>query len=228
MLGTIVNAIAIIAGSLIGLLVKGGLPERISQTVMQGVGLCVALIGVSGALEGTDYLMKIILFIVAGSLIGAWVDIEQKLEKLGDHLEKRFSKSGSSFSKGFVTASLLYCVGAMAIMGSLESGLNGNHEILFAKSILDGIISIVLASTLGIGVAFSAVTVFIYQGSITLLASGLTSILTDEVVVQMSATGGLLILGLGLSMVLSTKVRVGNMLPAVLLPMLYAFVMTFL
>ena len=227
-MGTIVNAIAIIAGILIGLLVKGGLPERISQTVMQGVGLCVALIGVSGALEGTDYLMKIILFIVAGSLIGAWVDIEQKLEKLGDHLEKRFSKSGSSFSKGFVTASLLYCVGAMAIMGSLESGLNGNHEILFAKSILDGIISIVLASTLGIGVAFSAVTVFIYQGSITLLASGLTSILTDEVVVQMSATGGLLILGLGLSMVLSTKVRVGNMLPAVLLPMLYAFVMTFL
>lgn len=228
MLGTIVNAIAIIAGSLIGLLVKGGLPERISQTVMQGVGLCVALIGVSGALEGTDYLMKIILFIVAGSLIGAWIDIEKKLENLGDHLEKRFSKSGSSFSKGFVTASLLYCVGAMAIMGSLESGLNGNHEILFAKSILDGIISIVLASTLGIGVAFSAVTVFIYQGSITLLASGLTSILTDEVVVQMSATGGLLILGLGLSMVLSTKVRVGNMLPAVLLPMLYAFVMTFL
>ncbi len=228
MLGTIVNAIAIIAGSLIGLLVKGGLPERISQTVMQGVGLCVALIGVSGALEGTDYLMKIILFIVVGSLIGAWIDIEQKLEKLGDHLEKRFSKSGSSFSKGFVTASLLYCVGAMAIMGSLESGLNGNHEILFAKSILDGIISIVLASTLGIGVAFSAVTVFIYQGSITLLASGLTSILTDEVVVQMSATGGLLILGLGLSMVLSIKVRVGNMLPAVLLPMVYAFVMTFL
>jgi hypothetical protein len=161
-------------------------------------------------------------------LIGAWIDIEQKLEKLGDHLEKRFSKSGSSFSKGFVTASLLYCVGAMAIMGSLESGLNGNHEILFAKSILDGIISIVLASTLGIGVAFSAVSVFIYQGSITLLASGLTSILTDKVVVQMSATGGLLILGLGLSMVLSTKVRVGNMLPAVLLPMLYAFVMTFL
>lgn len=228
MLGTIVNAVAIIAGSLIGLLVKGGLPERISQTVMQGVGLCVALIGVSGALEGTDYLMKIILFIVAGSLIGAWIDIEQKLEKLGDHLEKKFSKSGSSFSKGFVTASLLYCVGAMAIMGSLESGLNGNHEILFAKSILDGIISIVLASTLGIGVAFSAVTVFIYQGSITLLASGLTSILTDEVVVQMSATGGLLILGLGLSMIFSNKVRVGNMLPAVLLPMLYAFVMTFL
>ncbi|OJV62443.1 MAG: hypothetical protein BGO41_06520 [Clostridiales bacterium 38-18] len=228
MLGTVVNALAIIAGSLIGLLVKGGLPERISQTVMQGVGLCVALIGVSGALEGTDYLMKIILFIVAGSLIGAWIDIEQKLENLGDHLEKRFSKSGSSFSKGFVTASLLYCVGAMAIMGSLESGLNGNHEILFAKSILDGIISIVLASTLGIGVAFSAVTVFIYQGSITLLASGLTSILTDEVVVQMSATGGLLILGLGLSMILANKVRVGNMLPAVLLPMLYAFVMTFL
>ncbi len=212
MLGTVVNALAIIAGSLIGLLVKGGLPERISQTVMQGVGLCVALIGVSGALEGTDYLMKIILFIVAGSLIGAWIDIEQKLENLGDHLEKRFSKSGSSFSKGFVTASLLYCVGAMAIMGSLESGLNGNHEILFAKSILDGIISIVLASTLGI----------------TLLASGLTSILTDEVVVQMSATGGLLILGLGLSMILANKVRVGNMLPAVLLPMLYAFVMTFL
>lgn len=225
MLGTIVNAIAIIAGSVAGIVLKGGLPERMSQTIMQGVGLCVSLIGLSGALKGMDYLMEIIFFIVIGTIIGEGFNIELRLERLGDRLEKRFSKNGSTFSKGFVTASLLYCVGAMAIMGSLDSGLTGNHETLFAKSILDGIISIVLASTLGIGVAFSAVSVFIYQGSITMLAGVLSSVLTDAVILQMSATGGLLIFGLGLSMVLSTKVKVGNMLPSVLLPIFYHLIL---
>ncbi len=225
MLGTIVNAIAIIIGGVVGILIKGGLPERMSQTIMQGVGLTIILIGLSGAMEGTEYIMQIIFFIVIGTLIGEGINIEKRLEVLGDRLEKRFSKEKSTFSKGFVTASLLYCVGAMAIMGSLESGLSGNHEILFAKSILDGIISVVLASTLGIGVVFSAVSVFIYQGSITLLAGALSNVLTETVVLQMSATGGLLILGLGLSMVLSSKIKVGNMLPSVLLPIVYHLIL---
>ena len=226
MLGTIVNALAIAVGGFIGFLVKGGLPEKMSQTIMQGVGLCVALIGLSGALEGTEHIMPIIFFIVIGTLIGEGVDIEKRLETLGNRLEAKFSKgSQSTFSKGFVTASLLYCVGAMAIMGSLESGLTGNHEILFAKSVLDGIISVVLASTLGIGVVFSAISVFIYQGSITLLAGMLSSVLTETVILQMSATGGLLILGLGLSMILSVKVKVGNMLPSVLLPIGYYLIL---
>ncbi len=222
MLGTIVNAAAIVVGSLVGILIKGGLPEKVSKSIMQGVGLCIVLIGISGALEGTQYLMEIIFFIVIGTVIGELIDIERRLEVLGDHLQSKYSSEGSTFSKGFVTASLLFCVGAMAIMGSLESGLNGNHEILFAKSILDGIISIIFASTLGIGVIFSAVSVFIYQGTITLAAGALKQLLTDPVVVQMSATGGLLILGLGISMVGNVKLKIGNMLPSVLLPIAYA------
>lgn len=224
MLGTIVNAAAIVVGSLVGILIKGGLPEKVSKSIMQGVGLCIVLIGISGALEGTKYLMEIIFFIVIGTIIGEVIDIERRLEVLGDHLQKKYSSEGSTFSKGFVTASLLFCVGAMAIMGSLESGLNGNHEILFAKSILDGIISIIFASTLGIGVLFSAVSVFIYQGTITLAAGALKQLLTDPVVVQMSATGGLLILGLGISMVGNVKLKIGNMLPSVLLPIAYALI----
>lgn len=228
MLGTIVNAVAIVIGGLVGILIKGGLPDKMSSTIMQGVGLCVVLIGILSATEGAPYLMPIIFFIVIGTLIGEGVDVEKRLEAFGDHLEKKFSSGKSTFSKGFVTASLLYCVGAMAIMGALESGLTNNHEILFAKSVLDGIISIVLASTLGIGVVFSAFSVLVYQGSITLLASALSGVLTETVIVQMSATGGLLILGLGLSMVLSTKIKVGNMLPAVLLPVLYNMILAFI
>lgn len=224
MLGTIVNAVAVVIGGVVGILIKGGLPEKMSATIMQGVGLCVALIGLASAMEGMSHIMPIIFFVVIGTLIGEGIDIEKRLENFGDRLEKKFAKDSSSFSKGFVTASLLYCVGAMAIMGSLESGLTGNHETLFAKSVLDGIISVVLASTLGIGVVFSAVSVFVYQGSITLLAGALSSVLTETVIVQMSATGGLLILGLGLSMILSTKIKVGNMLPAVLLPVVYYFI----
>lgn len=224
MLGTIVNAVAIVAGGLVGVLLKGGLPEKVSQSIMQGMGLCIILIGMSGALEGTPYLMEIIFFIVIGTIIGEVIDIEKRLERLGDHLQAKYASEGSTFSKGFVTASLLYCVGAMAIMGALESGLNGNHEILFAKSILDGIISIIFASTLGVGVIFSAVTVFVYEGTITLAAGGLKQLLTDPVVTQMSATGGLLILGLGISMLGNIKLKIGNMLPSVLLPILYALI----
>ena len=224
MLGTIVNACAIVVGGLVGLLLKGGLSEKVSQSIMQGVGLCIILIGMSGALEGTPYLMEIIFFIVIGTVIGEIIDIEKRLERLGDYLQSKYSSEGSTFSKGFVTTSLLYCVGAMAIMGALESGLNGNHEILFAKSVLDGIISIIFASTLGVGVIFSAVSVFIYEGTITLAAGGLKQLLTDPVVVQMSATGGLLILGLGISMVGNVKLKIGNMLPSILLPIVYALI----
>lgn len=228
MLGTIVNTIAVIVGGIVGLLLKGGVPQKISDSIVKGIGLCIILIGASGALAGTAYVMEIIFFIVIGTIVGEIIDIENKLEIIGDRLQSRYSNGDSSFSKGFVTASLLYCVGAMAIMGSLESGLNGNHEILFAKSILDGIISVIFASTMGIGVLFSAVSVFIYQGTITLAASGLKSVLTDSVVLQMSATGGLLILGLGISMVSGVKIKIGNMLPSVLLPIFYSLILQML
>lgn len=225
--GTAFNALAIFAGGAFGVLLKSGIPKRMSDTVIQAVALSVCLIGLSGALQGLDYILEIIFFLAIGTVIGEWVDIERRLEQLGDHLEKRFSKGNSQFSKGFVTSSLLYCVGAMAIMGALESGINQNHEILLSKSVIDGITAIVLASTLGIGVLFSGVSVFLYQGTIALLANSLTGVLTEVVVLQMSSVGGLLILGLGVSMLTGHKIKVGNMLPSILLPMVYYLIRLF-
>lgn len=220
LLGTIVNAAAILLGGLGGLLLKGGLPERFAQTVMQGVALCVLLIGLSGALEGMPYLMAVILYMVIGALLGEGLRIEERLERFGKRVEEKFSKGDSQFTKGFVTASLLFCVGAMAIMGSFESGLKGSHDILYSKSVLDGIAALIFASTLGIGVLFSAASVFVYQGAITLLSGALSSVLTETVIAQMSAVGGLLIVALGLNMLLSSKLKVGNLLPAIFLPIL--------
>jgi hypothetical protein len=156
--------------------------------------------------------------------VGEWVGIENYLERLGNWLETKFSKKAGGFSAGFVTASLMYCVGSMAIVGSLESGLTGNHDTLFAKATLDGIVGIILSSSLGIGVLFSAVPVLLYQGGITLMAGFLKPLLIPAVVSQMSATGGLLIVALGLNMLREKKLKVGNMLPAIFIPLIYFFI----
>lgn len=224
MLGTIVNCLTIIAGSLVGMLFRNGIPEKYNQTVMQAIGLSVILIGLKSAL-GCDDLLIIIISLALGSLIGEFIGIENYLEKLGNFLERKFSKESSSFSAGFVTASLMYCVGSMAIVGSLESGLTGNHDTLFAKATLDGIVSIIFSSSMGIGVLFAAVPVLLYQGAITLMAGLLKPLLIPAVVSQMSATGGLLILALGLNILREKKLRVGNMLPAIFLPLIYYFIM---
>lgn len=187
---------------------------------MDGVGLSVIIIGISAAIKTENTIMAIIS-IVLGSIIGEISGIEKKLNRLGDSLEARFSNGDSNFSKGFVTASLVYCVGAMAIVGALESGLLGDHNTLFAKSILDGITSIIFASTLGIGVAFSAIVVFIYQGLITLLATYLKDLLTHDVILEMSAVGGILIMAIGINILELKKIKVGNMLPAIFIPFLY-------
>ncbi|WP_457552533.1 DUF554 domain-containing protein [Desulfobacula sp.] len=220
MLGTIVNCLTIIAGSLVGLLFRNGIPEKYNQTVMQAIGLSVILIGMKSAL-GCDNLLIIIVSLALGSLMGEWIGIENYLERLGNFLESKFSKTGSSFSAGFVTASLMYCVGSMAIVGSLESGLTGNHDTLFAKAALDGIVGIILTSSLGIGVLFAAVPVLLYQGSITLMAGLLKPLLVPEVISQMSGIGGLLIVALGLNMIREKKLKVGNMLPAIFIPLIY-------
>ncbi|WP_300464502.1 DUF554 domain-containing protein [Desulfobacula sp.] len=220
MLGTIVNCLTIIAGSLVGMGFKNGIPERYNQTVMQAIGLSVILIGMKSAL-GCDDLLIIIISLALGSLVGEWVGIENYLDRLGNWLETRFSKKASGFSAGFVTASLMYCVGSMAIVGSLESGLTGNHDTLFAKATLDGIVGIILSSSLGIGVLFAAVPVLLYQGSITLMAGLLKPFLIPAVVSQMSGTGGLLIVALGLNMLREKKLKVGNMLPAIFIPLIY-------
>lgn len=220
MLGTVVNFLAIIIGGTIGIFVKNGLKEKYKITIMQGVALSVLIIGIMGAIKTANMLLMI-GSIVVGSILGELFDIEGKLDKLGNWLGGKFGSNSSSFSKGFVMASLVFCVGAMAIVGALESGLTGNHQTLFAKSILDGISSIIFASTFGIGVIFSGVSVFIYQGIITIAASSIKDLLIPEVINEMSAVGGLLIMGIGINMLEIKKIKIGNMLPAIFIPLIY-------
>lgn len=226
MLGTIVNTLAIIAGSLIGLLFKGGIPEKYSKTIMHAIGLAVVLIGLKTALK-TDDILIIIISLALGSVMGEFLRIEDRLQQFGKWIGRLVSGDNDGVAKGFVTASLIYCVGAMAIVGALESGLSGNHQTLFAKSLLDGIGSILFASTLGIGVLFSAISVFLYQGAITLGASTLKQFLTPAVVAQMSAVGGLLILAIGLNLLEIKKLKIGNMLPAIFIPLVYQILKQF-
>ncbi|SCY73185.1 DUF554 domain-containing protein [Alkaliphilus peptidifermentans] len=228
MLGTIVNAVAIIIGGLTGILLRKGIPDSFKNTIMQGLGLCVFIIGLSGALKSENIIL-VIFCIVIGSIIGEAFAIEDKLQKVGDWLEGNVGRGGEgSMAKGFVTASLIYCVGAMAIVGSLESGLTGNHETLFAKSLIDGITAVIFASTLGIGVVFSSIAVFVYQGIITFSASFVKPFLVAEVIREMSAIGGLLIMGIAINILDIKKISVGNMLPAVFLPIFYPFIEPFL
>ncbi len=220
MLGTIVNTVAIIAGSLLGLLFRGGIPKKFTVTMMQAISLAVMLIGFKMALK-SDAILLIIFSLVIGSLIGEFINIESRLERLGKRLETRFSKPGSGVAKGFVVASLVFCVGSMAIVGALESGLTGNHQTLFAKSALDGLFSIIFASSFGIGVLFSSASVFIYQGMITLTSSLMKPFLITAVINQMSAVGGILIMAIGINLLEIQKINVGNMLPAIFIPLVY-------
>jgi hypothetical protein len=219
--GTVVNALAIVGGSLAGLMLRGGIPRAYAETIMQAVGLAVILIGLKGAMA-SDALLLVIGCIAVGSLMGEAMGIEDRLERLGNWMERRFAREGEDgLSRGFVAASLLFCVGSMAIVGSLESGLTGNHQTLFAKSVLDGVSSVIFASTMGLGVLFSAGSVLAYQGLITLGASLVKPLLSPPVVAQMSAVGGLLIAALGFNILEFKKIKVGNMLPAVFLPVIW-------
>jgi len=224
MLGTIVNAAAIVAGSLAGILLRGGIPEKVNDTIMKGIGLCVLLIGISSALK-VDNTIVIIFSMVIGGIAGELIDIDKKLNNLGDRIEAKLKGKGGKVSEGFVTATLVYCIGAMAIVGSLESGITGNHQTLFAKSVLDGISSIVFASSFGIGVALSSISVFIYQGIITMAASTLQGVLVESVINNMTAAGGLMIFAIGLNMLGITKIKVANLLPGILIPVLYYLVL---
>lgn len=221
MLGTIVNTAAILLGTLLGLLLKKGLPERFQDVIMKGLALCVLLIGISGALKGENTLIAI-LSIAIGAIIGEIIDLDRRLNNLGQLLEARFSKGDGeqTVARAFVMSSLLFCVGAMAIVGSLQSGLTGDHEMIYTKSMLDGISSIIFASSLGYGVVFSAVAVFVYQGAIVLLAQWIAPFLSDAVIVEMTCTGSLLIIALSLNMLGLTRIKVANYLPALLLPIL--------
>lgn len=231
-LGTIVNVAAVVVGGLAGTFVKNGLPQKFKTIIMQSIGLSVLMIGMSGALQGIyrvvddgkldrQFIMTMIFSLVIGSVLGEWIDIEDKLERLGQWFQSKFAKGESTFAQGFVTASLIYCVGAMAIVGSLEDGLTGNTGTLFAKSILDGVSAIVFAATMGIGVSFSALPILFYQGSITLLAGLVKPWLNDIIISQISLVGSILILGIGLSLLEIKKIKVGNMLPAIFIPFIF-------
>lgn len=224
MLGTIVNALAIILGALGGVCLKNGIKEQYKKTIMDGIGLSVLIIGIMGGVKSNNIIL-VICSIVIGTMIGEFVGIEDKLDRLGKFLQSKLGGKDSNFSNAFVTASLIYCVGAMAIVGSLEAGIQHNYETLFAKAILDGISAIVFASTLGIGVAFSSIAVFLYQGSITLLSSILSAFLTNDIINEMSAVGGILIMAIGINLLELKQIKIGNMLPAIFVPILYQVVM---
>ncbi len=224
MQGTLINTVTIIIGSLVGVGLRGGIPAPFKEGILGAIGLAVLLIGAKSALQ-TDALLLVIISLALGSLVGETLRIEERLESLGRWIGKRLAGREEGVANAFVTASLVFCVGAMAVVGSLESGLSGNHQTLYAKSVLDGVTSIVFASTLGIGVIFSSLAVFFYQGTITLCAAYLKPFLTPMVVEQMTAIGGLLILAIGFNILGIKRLRIGNMLPALFVPLFYHLVM---
>jgi uncharacterized protein len=220
LLGTVVNTLAIAAGGLIGLFFSGLIPRRHSDTMLQALAFAIILMGFKMAWKTDDFIL-LVLSLALGSGAGGLIGIEDRLGRLGKLLQNRFSKSGTGISNAFVFTSLLYCVGPLAIVGSLESGLSGNHDILLAKSLLDGLGSVLFAAAMGVGVLFSAVPVFLYQGALTVGASFAEHLLTPGVVDGISAVGGLLIVAIGFNMLGVCRVKVGDMLPAVVVPLLY-------
>ncbi|MGI6733676.1 MAG: DUF554 domain-containing protein [Anaerovoracaceae bacterium] len=228
MIGVLVNTATVIIGSMIGLLFKKGISKRFTDAIMIGIGLCTIYIGISGALKGENTLILIVSMVV-GAVMGTWLDIDGRINALGDWIGSRFKKADSSsvsVAEGFVTASLLFCVGAMTIVGSLNAGLTGDNEMLFTKSLLDLISSAILSVSLGIGVMFAAAFVFVFQGSIVLLAQSLQPILTDSAIAEITCAGSVMIIALGLNLIGLTKIKVANYLPAIIVAPLACWILT--
>ena len=225
MLGVFVNVATVILGSLIGLLCKKGIPERIEKAVMTAIGLCTVYLGIDGALAG-DNVLVLILSMIVGTAIGTLLDLDGGISRLGSWIEKKFQKKSGhavSVAEGFITASLLFCVGAMTIVGSLNSGLRGDHSLIFTKSLLDLFSSMMLSASLGIGVLCSAVFVLIFQGGLVLLSQVIAPVLTDAAIAEITCAGSLMILALGLNLLGITKIKVANLLPAILVAVAAAF-----
>lgn len=223
MTGTIINVITVLAGTALGVLLGGRLSERMSQTVLHGLGLVTAAIGLQMFLETANVLI-VLGAVLVGGILGEWWNIEAGLNGLGAWLESRFNRGkgdeagAARFIRGFVTASLLFCVGPMAILGSIQDGLTGDYRLLAIKAMLDGFAALAFASSLGVGVGFSALALLVYQGAIALAAGQAQAVLTPEMIAELTATGGVLILGISVSTLLEIKpIRVGNFLPALLL-----------
>ena len=222
--GTLVNAGAIIAGTMAGVLLKGGIPKKIQDMIYLAVGVAVIFIGILGVVNNQGDSMMLVLSLVIGGALGELLKIEDRMEVLGEKVKKRFIKDdapgSATFAEGFVSATILFCVGAMAIVGSLNDGMLHDPSMLFTKAILDGITSIILAASLGIGVAFSAIPILIYQGTLTLLASVLSGFFTDELIRNMSFVGNVVIFCIGLNFLFPKKIKTGNLAPALFMPII--------
>ena len=221
----LINCVLIVIGTFLGLALKSKLPERFLTILVQALGLCVLAIGISSAI-GTQNTLCVVVCLVLGTLLGELIDIERRLDRLGELLRQRLMKDEggqSTFTEAFVTASVLFCVGAMAIVGSIKAGIDGDWSILISKSVIDGVFSISLAAAVGIGVAFSALPILVYEGGLTLLAGLVVGFLQEAAITEMSAVGGCIIIGIGLNMLElpRTPLKVGNMLPAIFLPLAY-------
>ncbi|EOL45939.1 DUF554 domain-containing protein [Enterococcus caccae] len=219
LIGSLINGVAIVCGSLLGAVLRN-ISEQMKDTVTKGIGLGVLVLGIQMAFK-TDSFIVILISLCLGAMVGEAFGIENSMNEFGLKLEKRYAKPGSNFAEGFVTASLIFLIGSMGIIGAIESGVANNHQTLFTKAVMDGFMSIMLTATLGIGVLFSAVPVFLYQGIIALFASVLMHYipkeLLDSLMEEISAIGGLMILGIGLNIMGMTKIRVSNYLPGILI-----------
>ena len=231
MIGVFVNVAAVIIGSVIGLLCKKGINKKITDAVIVGLGLCVMYVGVTGLLKGQNAIVAVVSMALGGA-VGTIIDVDKQINKLGDWVSKKVKRGGNqvSVADGFVTACLLFCVGAMAIVGSLNSGLGveGGLEMIYTKSVLDFISSIVLSASFGIGVIFSAVFVLVFQGGIVLLAGLIAPILTANVIAEITCVGSLMIIGLSLNIVGATKIKIANYLPALVFVPLVVWIMSFI
>ena len=231
MTGTIINVAAILIGGTIGLIFGSRIPERFKNTVIAGMGLFTAAMGLQMFLKSVNPLIVLGALIIC-AMLGEWIGIEDWLQALGETLEKRFSQdtemgASSRFVRGFMVASLLFCIGPMAILGSIQDGLTGDYNLLAVKSTLDGFASIAFASTLGIGVMFSSIIILVYQGGISLMAGQLNAIVTDPMMAEMTATGGVILMGVAFNNLLEIKkIRVGNFLPALAVAPLIVWVLS--
>ena len=230
MTGTVINVITVVIGSILGLLFGAKLPERLRETVLSAIGLFTMVLGIQMFLE-TNNALIVLAALLLGAMLGEWLRIEDNLEKLGSYLRMRFAPSLinqdlSRFVEGFLAASILFCVGPMTILGSIQDGLTGDYSLLATKAVMDGFSALAFASTMGVGVAFSALVILIFQGGLSLLASQIQSVVTAAMISEMSAAGGVILVGIAISNILNIrKVRSGNFLPALILaPLIVALV----
>lgn len=219
LLGTLVNVALILIGGAVGLILKKGIAKRFADLIMDALALTTMVIGITFAIKAENILI-VVISLVIGAFIGEGIDIDRRLNGLGEWIKSKVKGDQSNIGEGFVTATLLFCVGSMAIMGSLDSGLRGDHSILYTKAVMDGIVTLIFVSSMGVGVILSAVSVLLYQGGITLLSSLIQPYLSTAIITEMNAVGGILLIGLGISMLGIKPIKVSNLLPTLIIPIL--------